>query len=224
MGLFHHTPRRGVACALGAAFLFGVSTPVAKQLLPAIDPWLLAGLLYLGSGIGLTGYYLARRRTGSARAEASLSRGDVPWLAAAIVSGGMMGPLLLMLGLRLTPASSASLLLNLEGVFTALLAWFVFRENFDARIAWGMGLISAGALAVSWQGGLSVGSVWGPAAVAAACLCWALDNNLTRKVAASDPVQIALLQGVVCGIGQRRPRFRSGRKEVQWGQVWLFDI
>ncbi len=200
MGLFHHARSRGVACALGAAFLFGVSTPVAKTLLPTMDPRLFAGLLYLGSGIGLTAYYMVRRRTGAPRREASLRPGDVPWLAAAIVSGGMMGPLLLLLGLRLTPASSASLLLTLEGVLTALLAWFVFRENFDARIAWGMGLISAGALAVSWQGGLNVGSAWGPAAIVAACLCWALDNNLTRKVAASDPVQIALLKGWCAGL------------------------
>lgn len=157
--------RRGVACALGAAVLFGMGAPAAKRLLPAIDAWLLAGILYLGSGLGLTVYHGVRRWTGGGRQETPLSRGDLPWLVGAIVAGGMMGPLLLMFGLRLAPASSASLLLNLEGVFTAPLAWFVFRENFDARIALGMALILAGAVAVSWPGGLSGSSMWGMGAV-----------------------------------------------------------
>jgi drug/metabolite transporter (DMT)-like permease len=104
-----------------------------------------------------------------------------------------------MVGLRLTPASSASLLLNLEGVFTALLAWFVFRENFDARIAWGMALISLGAAVLSWTGKPVAGVPWGALAVAGACLAWALDNNLTRNVSAADPVQIAMLKGLCAG-------------------------
>lgn len=195
-----HGPNKGVLCALGAAVLFGLSTPLAKRLLPSADPWLLAGLLYLGSGLGLTLYRLATSgRRSSAAAETSLGRADLPWLTMAIFFGGIVGPVLLMLGLRITPASSASLLLNLEGVFTALLAWFVFRENFDARIAWGMALISAGALTLSWQGRPLVGPAWGSVAVAGACLCWALDNNLTRKVSASDPVQIALVKGWCAG-------------------------
>jgi drug/metabolite transporter (DMT)-like permease len=193
-------PTKGVLCALGAALLFGLSTPLAKRLLPSADPWLLAGLLYLGSGLGLSIYRLATTiRRSPAAAETPLGRADLPWLTMAIFFGGIVGPVLLMLGLRITPASSASLLLNLEGVFTALLAWFAFRENFDARIAWGMALISAGALTLSWQGRPMVGPAWGSAAIAGACLCWALDNNLTRKVSASDPVQIALVKGWCAG-------------------------
>ena len=113
----------GVAYALGASALFGASTPFAKTLLPEVEPWLMAGLLYLGSGLGLTLYrLLAARRNNETGRETSLARKDAPWLAGAILYGGVIGPLLLMAGLRLTPASSASLLLNLEGVFTALLA------------------------------------------------------------------------------------------------------
>ena len=191
---------KGVGFALLAAVFFGLSTPLAKQVSPLVEPVLLAGLLYLGSGIGLGVYSLLRfaRGRGYSR-EAALKRSDAAWLTGAIVLGGVVGPLLLMWGLSQTPASSASLLLNLEGVFTALLAWFVFKENFDARIAWGMALIAAGGVCLSWMGRPATGVPWGLFAILGACLAWALDNNLTRKVSAGDPVQIAMLKGLIAG-------------------------
>lgn len=128
-----------------------------------------------------------------------LTRSDVPWLAGAVLLGGVLGPILLLSGLGTTPAATASLLLNLEGVFTALLAWFVFHENFDRRIAAGMLAIVAGGCLLSWQGGGTAQPAAGTLAVAAACLCWAIDNNLTQKVAASDPLQIAGIKGLVAG-------------------------
>jgi drug/metabolite transporter (DMT)-like permease len=106
---------------------------------------------------------------------------------------------LLLVGLRRVEGSAGSLLLTLEGVLTALLAWFVFRENFDRRIATGMLCIIAGAVVLNWQGGASVDELAGPAAIVGACLAWALDNNLTRKVSLSDPVQIAMIKGLVAG-------------------------
>ncbi len=187
--------QQGVFYALAAAALFGASTPFAKLLLPDVSPGLLAGLLYLGSGLGLGTYWLLSRRTTTR--EARLKRPDLPWLLGAVLVGGLLGPLLLMWGLARTPASSASLLLNLEGVFTALLAWFVFKENFDARIALGMGLIVAGGVCLSWSG--VAGGGIGLLAVAGACLAWAIDNNLTRKVSAVDPVQIAMIKGLGAG-------------------------
>lgn len=191
---------RGVLYALLAASLFGVSTPVAKVLLPQVAPVLMAGLLYLGSGLGLAGYWLLRaHRKSLGQQEAALTRRDWPWLAGAIIAGGVIGPALLMWGLATTPASSASLLLNLEGVLTALLAWFVFKENFDARIALGMALIAAGGISLSWTGRPTTGVPWSSLAIVGACLAWAIDNNLTRKVAAGDPVQIAMLKGLVAG-------------------------
>jgi drug/metabolite transporter (DMT)-like permease len=188
--------RRGPYIALASAALFGASAPLAKSLLASIAPQLLAGLLYVGSGCGLAMY----RHAKGARAEAPLARADMPWLAGAIALGGVAGPLLLMIGLTRTPASGASLLLNLEGVFTALLAWFVFYENFDRRIALGMLAIVAGGIVLTWQGGAEWGGVGGPLAIAGACACWATDNNLTQKVSGGDPVQIAMLKGLVAGV------------------------
>jgi drug/metabolite transporter (DMT)-like permease len=187
-----------VLIAIGSAVLFGLSAPVAKILLGTSDPWMLAGILYGGAGIGLLAVHLAIRGIGPL-AEARLTRRELPWLAAAVLSGGVVGPVLLLVGLVRVNASAASLLLTLEGVLTALLAWFVFKENFDRRIALGMLSIVAGAVVLNWRPDATVGDLIGPAAIVGACLAWALDNNLTRKVSLSDPVQIAMIKGLVAG-------------------------
>src|SRR5678816_994686 len=113
--------RRAIAYALLSAALFGASTPVAKILLGETSPWLLAGLLYLGSGLGLLVL-----RTATRAAPARLAPNERGWLAGAVVAGGVVAPVLLMYGLTHMPASGASLLLNAEGLFTALIAWFLF--------------------------------------------------------------------------------------------------
>lgn len=184
----------GVPAALGAALLFGAGTPLAKWLLDAVSPWLLAGLLYLGSGIGLTLY----RRMIDAPV-VRLPRNEVPWFAGAILTGGIVGPVLLMIGLAGMPASGASLLLNAEGVFTALLAWFAFKENFDRRIALGMGAIAAGAVVLSWPGDVRFAGLWPTLAILGACFAWGIDNNLTRKVSLADATWIASVKGLVSG-------------------------
>ena len=185
---------RGVLAALAAAALFGAGTPFAKLLLAGISPWLLAAILYLGSGLGL--WTVRRlRRTAPVRP----SRSEWGWLAAATLAGGVVGPVLLMTGLAALPASSASLLLNAEGVLTAVIAWVVFRENVDRRIALGMACIVAGALVLSWPGQVQIEAGWPALAVLGACLAWAIDNNLTRKVSLVDASFIAMLKGMAAG-------------------------
>ena len=185
---------RGVIAAFGAAILFGAGTPAAKLLLGPVSPWLLAGLLYLGSGLGLFGLRFLRRTE-----PVKLTRNELGWLIGAIVSGGIAGPTLLMWGLANMSASGASLLLNAEGVFTALLAWFVFRENFDRRIALGMALIVAGTVVLSWPGKAGFGVALPELAVLGACLAWAIDNNLTRKVSLTDATFVAMVKGLTAG-------------------------
>lgn len=188
----------GVPLALGAAVLFGASAPLSKMLLGAVDPWLLAGILYLGAGLGLGLVHWGRPVLGLANVEAPLRRPNMPWLAAVIVFGGMLGPLFLMLGLSQTSAASGSLLLNLEGLATMAIAWIVFRENVDRRLLLGAATILAGAVLLSWTGqGLQLDT--GGLFIAAACLCWGIDNNLTRKLSSADPVQIAMIKGLVAG-------------------------
>ncbi len=189
--------QRGVLYALLAAVLFGASTPFAKVLLTDTPPVLLAGLLYGGSGIGL-GVWLVlrprRRHTGVA-----WRRNEALCLAGAIAAGGILGPVMLMAGLERMAAANASLLLNMEGVLTALLAWLVFRENLDRRVLAGMLAIVTGGVVLAWPERTALGGGEGAVWVAGACACWAMDNNLTRKVSAGDPVVIAALKGLIAG-------------------------
>jgi drug/metabolite transporter (DMT)-like permease len=204
---------RGPALALAAAVLFGASTPLAKLLLDdGLGPWLLAGLLYLGSGLGLGAIHLARRLRSGPAGDAPLRRGDLPWLALVVLSGGVAGPLLLMVGLTTTAASTGALLLNLESLATMAIAWLVFRESVDRRLLAGAAAILAGAVLLSWpgggagDGGLGIGAL----AIAGACLAWGIDNNLTRKLAAADPVAITLAKGLVAGATNTALAFALG--------------
>lgn len=189
--------------ALAAALLFGASTPLAKLLTGDIAPILLAGLLYLGSGLGLGMLLLGRklmvRMSGQLSASSAISRAELPWLLGAIVAGGMLGPALLMLGLARTDAASASLLLNVEGVLTAVIAWVVFKENADRQIVLGMVAIVLGGILLAWEpGGAKLSS--GALLIVGACLCWAIDNNLTRKVSTNDAMLVACLKGLIAGV------------------------
>jgi drug/metabolite transporter (DMT)-like permease len=188
----------GILFALMSAALFGASTPFAKLLLGSVDPWLMAGLLYLGAGIGLLLVHLSRGVLHMPTIEAPLRRADLPWLALVIAAGGVCGPLLLMVGLARTDAAGTSLLLNLEGLATMGIAWVVFHENVDRRLLLGALAILAGAVLLSWQGRASF--QWGALPIAGACVCWGIDNNLTRKLSSSDPMQIAMLKGLCAGM------------------------
>ena len=192
--------RIGIVYALASAALFGASTPAAKILLGTLDPFVLAGLLYCGAGIGVAALrWLAPAVVPRTAVQIALTREDLPWLAAAIVAGGIAGPLLLMWGLARTDASAASLLLALEGAATALIAWLVFHESFDRRILTGFACLVGGVIILSWSGTPTLTTVAGPLAIIGACIAWGLDNNLTRKVSLSDPLQIVQLKGLTAG-------------------------
>lgn len=186
--------RRGGLLAIAAALLFGVSTPAAKVIVGNVRPLLLAGLLYLGSGIGLTAIILSGQRHG-----ARLKRADLPWLVATIAFGGALGPALLMWGLTQTTGSASSLLLTLEGVFTALIAWVIFREPFNRRIGLGMTAIFVGAVLLALKTPSGHAGTLGAVAVAGACLSWAIDNNCTSKIADVDALTLASIKGLVAG-------------------------
>jgi drug/metabolite transporter (DMT)-like permease len=189
----------GISLALGSAFLFGISAPLAKLIVDDAGPWLLAGMLYLGAGIGLALFQFFRKSLGIINTEAPIRKKDIPWLALVVLSGGVVGPVLLMYGLAHTGASTASLLLNVEGLATMGIAWIVFKEYVDRRLLLGAFSILAGAVLLSWQDGGSFNFDTGAILVICACFAWGIDNNLTRKLSSADPVNIVTIKGLAAG-------------------------
>lgn len=190
---------KAILLAFASAALFGLSAPAGKALLAAISPAVLAGLFYCGAGVGVAVLRRIQARRRSRAPEVALGRQDLPWLAGAVFCGGVVGPLLLMIGLAQTQAATASLLLTFEGAATALLAWLIFREQYGSRLLLGMACLVAGAVILAWSGTPTLQSIWGPLAIVGACIAWAIDNNLTRKVSLADPLHIVEIKGLVAG-------------------------
>lgn len=193
---------RGVVYAVAAAFIFGVNTSISKVLLDQIQPWMLAGIFYVGAGLGLSIIYLLSKRVApqlSPQATAVQGK-DWIWLGAGTFAGGVVAPVFLMFGIANSSASTASLLLSLEGVFTALIGWFIFRERFDWRIAWGMSAIIAGSIILLKVKYSEFGVSWGSLAVVGACFAWACDNNLTRQIADRELLQIVTVKSSAAGV------------------------
>lgn len=182
----------GVGFGISTALLFGATTPLAKLFLNDVQPWLLAGLLFLGGGLGLLPIYLIRKRVYPSLDR--LHKKDWQWLGASIVVGGVIAPVLLTTGLVHTTAAATSLLLNFECVFTALLAWTVFGERWRWQVFVGMVAIVAGGVVLAQAKNTGIGLTWGVLLILGTCFHWALDSNFTTKVAAKDPLQIALLK------------------------------
>ncbi len=182
-----------------AAVLFGVSAPLSKLLLEGIDPVLLAGLLYLGAGIAMGALLAGRKLLNSKEVEARIERRDIPWLAGATLAGGVLGPILLLLGLQLTHAATASLLLNLEVVATGWIAFVLFRESVGRRTWIAIAAVAVGGalLSIEISSGLAISP--GALLIVGACFAWGFDNNLTGRISLKDPRRIVLIKGLSAG-------------------------
>ena len=188
------------ALALFAAILFGASAPLAKILLNELDAIPMAGLLYIGSGLGAVFLlWLDRRRYNGQSREAHLTRAEFPWLMGALVAGGVAAPIILLLGLQSTPASTASLLLNFECVATTLIAVLAFKEAVDGRIWWAVGLITLASILLTWNADGGWGVSLGALGILAACFLWGLDNNFTRHISGKNPLMIVAVKGLGAG-------------------------
>jgi drug/metabolite transporter (DMT)-like permease len=188
----------GALLGLGAAVSFGLSAPLAKLLLGEVSPVLLAGLLYLGAAAGLWLAHVIRPKTEEAR----LQRSDLPRLASIVLSGGVLGPVAMLFGLMRVSALTGSLCLNLEAPFTVLLAVLVFGEHLGRHAALGVSCILGGAVLLGFGGDAAAGLGDAPGAllIAAACSCWALDNNLTQQLSVRDPFAIVRVKTLVAGV------------------------
>lgn len=191
---------RGVSYAILAAILFGSSTPFAKLLLQSLPAVHLAAYLYLGSGLGAAALVPLRRLVAGERFTGpALDRGDILLFAISLLAGGIMAPVALMTGLGTTPASTASLLLNLEAAATAAIATLLFHRRLESKTAGGILIltIAASLLSIRHEGEWTVSA--GALLVLVSCVLWGLDNNITGELSLKDPLEIASIKGCVSG-------------------------
>jgi drug/metabolite transporter (DMT)-like permease len=184
--------------ALLAALFFGASAPISKLLLGDVPPILMAAFLYLGSGIGISLVKLSQRIS-ARQTEAGIKPPDVKWLAGAIIAGGILAPIILMISLQRTSASTASLLLNFEGVGTTMIALFFFRESVSRRALAAIFVITLASIFLSTNFTGGFGFSLGALGVILACVLWGVDNNFTRNISAKDPLTIVAWKGLVAG-------------------------
>ncbi|MHB9032027.1 MAG: DMT family transporter [Anaerolineae bacterium] len=194
-----NSPRGALLAAIGAALLFGASAPLSKLLLGSIEPIPLAALLYLGSGLCAWLLQALNPAAHTARQEARLARGDLPWLAGSILLGGIAAPIVLLFSLRAVPAATAALLLNFEGIATSLIAVLIFREMAGWRMWGAVGAVTLGSILLSFDPHGAWGLAPGALGIVAACALWGADNNLTRAIADKDPLLIVGVKGLAAG-------------------------
>jgi drug/metabolite transporter (DMT)-like permease len=193
--------KRPLVYVILSAVLFGLSAPFSKLLLGSIPSVMLAALLYLGAFMGLVSYSMIGKQIkglNNSKA-ASLEKRDIPWLIGAIAAGGAAAPISLMLGLNLTSGFSASLLLNLEGICTAIIAVIIFRESAGRNLWWALLCMTAAGVMISWDPNQSKFNFLGPLLVVLATVCWGIDNNFTRQISEKNPVQITWIKGLAAG-------------------------
>lgn len=208
--------RKPILYILISAVLFGISPPLAKLLVKDIPPVALAGFLYLGAFVGLSIYSLLSRMVlGDSTRATGLRRADVPWLLGSVLSGGVIAPICLMFGLRYISGFTTSLLLNLEGVSTALIAVLFFKENAGRRLWLALVCMTLAGVFLAWDPNLGRFNLLGPLLVTLSMVCWGIDNNLTRNISIRDPLQITRIKGIVSGLASLSLAYALGM-DVRW--------
>jgi drug/metabolite transporter (DMT)-like permease len=207
-----------------SAALFGISPPLAKLLVKNIPPIVLAGLLYLGAFMGLSIYSVIRGIVSTETTRSTnLERSDFPWLFGAILSGGVIAPICLMFGLNEISGFTASLLSNLEGVFTAIIAVIFFREHTGKRLWLALLCMTVAGVFLTWDSSQGKFNLSGPMLVALSMICWGIDNNLTRNISTRNPIQIALIKGFVSGSISVSLAYTLGM-DIKWDLSLLYAL
>ena len=209
---------KAIFYAILAAALYALNAPVSKLMLKNVPPTMVAGFLYLGAGIGMALMGLVRRRTGLGKQEMYLTRKDLPFTLGMVVLD-IAAPIFLMIGLSRTTSANASLLNNFEIVATSLIALLIFKEKIGRRLWIAIGLITLSSILLSVEDAgsfrFSVGSLF----VLLACVCWGLENNCTRNLSHSDPLEIVVIKGFGSGIGSVIIGRVAGEPLPLWGDI-----
>jgi len=185
--------RRPVILVLIAGTLFGLCVPLSKVLIGDIQPVMLAGFLYAGAAVGMGSVFFLRNKVAPPPAQAKMTHDEKLIMAASILIGAVLAPILLMVGLSWTAGSDASLLLNLEGVMTAIVGVALFREKGGYRLWTALGAMTAASVVLSYSSGGGFGGN-GSVLIVMSMALWGLDNNLMQKISHHDPVRLSFIR------------------------------
>ena len=210
--------KKAIFYAILAAALYALNAPVSKLLLQNVPPTMMAGFLYLGAGIGMAVMGLVRSGTGHGKQEMRLTKKDLPYTLGMVILD-IAAPIFLMIGLTRTTAANASLLNNFEIVATSLIALFIFKEKIGKRLWIAIGLITLSSILLSVEDASSFQFSFGSLFVLAACVCWGLENNCTRSLSHSDPLEIVVIKGFGSGIGSVIIGLAVGEALPLWGDI-----
>ncbi len=192
--------RVAILWAVLAAVLYAISSPISKILLNEIPPTLMASLLYLGAGIGMSVIAIFRYKMGNFNEEMKLTKKELPFTLGMIVLD-ILAPILLMIGLTMTTPENVSLLNNFEIVATSLIALLIFKETISKRLWFAIILITISSFILSFENIRSLSFSFGSVLVVFASICWGLENNFTRMLSFKDPLQVVIIKGFGSGFG-----------------------
>lgn len=210
--------KTAILMAILAAALYALNSPLSKLLLTNISSAMMAGLLYLGAGIGLVIVRLVQKGAGVEHKETPLARADLPYTVAMVVLD-IAAPLSLMAGLTMTTAANASLLNNFEIVATSLIALVIFKEKISGRLWAAISLVTLASIILSIEDAGSFQFSFGSLFVLLACVCWGFENNCTRKISDKDPLEIVVIKGFGSGIGSLVIAFAIGERLPQFRYI-----
>lgn len=202
--------------AILAAALYALNSPVSKLLLDQIPPTMMAALLYLGAGIGLTAVRLVQRGMGKGKKEEPLTRKDLPFTIG-MVALDIAAPIFLMIGLTMTTAANASLLNNFEIAATSVIALGIFKETISKRLWTAIAFVTVGSIVLSVEDMSSFSFSFGSLFVLLACVCWGFENNCTRMISNKDPLEIVVIKGFGSGLGSHVIALVLGEGLPDWG-------
>ena len=209
---------KAIFYAILAASLYALNAPVSKLLLKDVPPTMMAGMLYLGAGIGMTLMGLVRSKTGNGKQEMQLTKKDLPYTLGMVILD-IAAPIFLMIGLSRTTAANVSLLNNFEIVATSIIALLIFKERIGKRLWIAINLITLSSILLSVEDSSSFSFSFGSLYVLAACVCWGLENNCTRCLSKSDPLEIVVIKGFGSGIGSVIIGLAVGEALPLWGDI-----
>lgn len=214
--------KTAIIYAVLAAALYAVNVPLSKLMLRHVAPTMMAALLYLGAGIGLTLYAALGKKLGRSAPREHLTKKELPYTVSMVVLD-IAAPILLMAGIARTTSGNVSLLNNFEIVATSVIALLIFQEKISRRLWCAIFLVTLASAVLSFESAGAFTFNSGSLLVLGACVCWGFENNCTKMLSSKSSVEIVTIKGCFSGLGSLFIALSLGEPlpDIRWLPVVL---